>query len=257
VGVPAGGGGGGGPPTTEEAARATRGTLTGLRWLGLIILYAFVILIALQNLGIDVTAMIAGLGIGGIAVALAVQNILGDLFASLTIALDKPFVVGDFIIAGNEMGAVEHVGLKTTRVRSLGGEQLVFSNSDLLSSRVRNYKRMAQRRVVVAFGVEYGTPPDVLAEMRACVEATENVKFDRCHFCAFGDSSLNFETVYYINSPDYNVHMDAQQAILLGVARRFAERGISFAFPTRTLHVASVPRNERAEAITSAAGSNK
>jgi small-conductance mechanosensitive channel len=228
---------------TPEGEQAALSTLAGLRWLALGICYALIVLLALQNLGVDVTALVAGLGIGGIAVALAVQNILGDLFASLTIALDKPFVGGDFIIVGSDMGTVEHVGLKTTRVRSLWGEQLVFGNADLLSSRIRNFKRMNQRRVVFGFGVVYQTPPDIVEAIpgivRECIEAGPGVKFDRCHFYRFGASSLDFEAVYYVNTPDYNTHMDVQQGIHLAIARRFRERGIAFAFPTQTVHLAA------------------
>lgn len=226
-------------------------TLVGLRWAILGIVYSLVLLLALQNLGIDITALIAGLGIGGIAVALAAQSILGDLFASLTIALDKPFVVGDFIITGNEMGAIEHIGLKTTRVRSLSGEQLVFSNSDLLSSRIRNYKRMSERRVVFNFGVVYSTPPDQLERIpgtvRKIIEGNPNLRFDRCHFAKFGGSSLDFEAVYYIKSPDYNAHMDALQSINLAIAREFGREGIDFAFPSQTVYFADEPGSETRE----------
>lgn len=248
-------GGGAGSPTAA-------GSLTGLRWLILLVTYALILLLALQNTGVDVTSLIAGLGIGGIAVALAMQNILGDLFASLTIALDKPFVIDDFIVVGSEMGTVEHIGLKTTRVRSLSGEQLVFGNADLLSSRIRNYKRMSERRVVFGFGVVYDTPPETIeaisAIVRRAVEAQDNVRFDRCHFYRFGASSLDFEAVYYINSPDYNAHMDAQQAVHLAIARAFRERRIEFAFPTQTLHVAAggavAPQGRIPESEPAAAG---
>lgn len=227
------------------ATQATVTTLKGLRWVILFIAYAIILLLTLQNLGVNVTAMIAGLGIGGIAIALAMQNVLTDLFASLTIALDKPFVAGDFIVVGSEMGSIEHVGLKTTRVRSLSGEQLVFANSDLLSSRIRNYKRMSERRVVFAFGVVYSTTPEVLeaipAIVKEIIQTQKNVRFDRCHFHRFGGSSLDFEAVYYIASPDFNAHMDAQQAVHLGIARAFRDRTIDFAFPTQTLHIASLP----------------
>jgi len=231
--------------SSGESEPAAAGTLMGLRWLLLLVAYVLILLLALQNMGVDVTSLIAGLGIGGIAVALALQNILGDLFASLTIALDKPFVVGDFIVVGSEMGTVEHVGLKTTRVRSLSGEQLVFGNADLLASRVRNYKRMSERRVVIGFGVVYATPPETLeainAIVRSAVEAQPNVRFDRCHMFRFGASSQDFEAVYYISSPDYNAHMDTQQAVHLAIARAFREKGIEFAFPTQTLYLAGTP----------------
>lgn len=226
----------------QGPASAAAETLSGMRWLVLFVTYALILLLALQNLGVNVTSLIAGLGIGGIAVALALQSILGDLFASLTIALDKPFVLGDFIVVGTEMGTVEHIGLKTTRVRSLSGEQLVFGNADLLASRIRNYKRMSERRVAFGFGVVYHTPPQTLesinAIVRRAIESQSNVRFDRCHFFRFGNSSLDFEAVYYINSPDYNAHMDAQQSVHLSIIRAFREQGIEFAFPSQTVYVA-------------------
>lgn len=229
-------------PDPADPARTSAVNLTGLRWLILLGAYSLVLLLSLQNMGVNVTSLIAGLGIGGIAVALALQNVLGDLFASLTISLDKPFVVGDFIVVGSEMGVVEHIGLKTTRVRSLSGEQLVFGNADLLTSRIRNYKRMNERRVVFGFGVVYATPFQTLTEInsivRVAIESQSNVRFDRCHFYRFGGSSLDFEAVYFISTPDYNAHMDAQQAIHLAIARAFRERDINFAFPSQTVYLA-------------------
>lgn len=208
-----------------------------------LLIWSIFVLLALQNLGVNVTTLVASLGIGGIAVALALQNVLSDLFASLSIVLDKPFVVGDFIIVGDFMGTVEHVGLKTTRVRSLGGEQLVFANSDLLTSRVRNYKRMDERRQVFTVGVTYDTGHERLAEIprhiREIVEDQQQTRFDRSHFKSFGDSALIFETVYYMLVPDYNAFMDTQERINLELYRRFGEVGIEFAFPTRTVHMAS------------------
>ncbi len=210
--------------------------------------WVIVVLILLDNLpGVEVTALVASLGVGGIAVALAVQNILSDLLASLAIVVDKPFVIGDFIIVGDLMGTVEQIGLKTTRVRSLSGEQIIFSNSDLLSSRVRNFKRMAERRVVFTLGVVYETPPEQVARvpemLREIIEAQEPVRFDRAHFKAFGDFALVFEAVYYVLVPDYNVYMDIQQRINLEILRRFEAEGIEFAYPTQTVYV------QRAEAV--------
>lgn len=211
-----------------------------------------VVLLALENLGIDVTALIAGLGIGGIAVALAAQNFLGDLFGSLSITLDKPFVVGDFVIVGTEMGTIEHIGLKTTRVRSLSGEQLVFSNSDLLGSRIRNFKRMKERRATFSFGVTYQTPADKLERIpgivRELVQAQTEVRFDRCHFIRFGESTLDFEVVYFVGLPDMLSHLDRLQTILLGLVRRFEQEGIEFAYPTRTLFIAGRELSEAAPA---------
>ncbi|MCC4115871.1 mechanosensitive ion channel family protein [Aromatoleum toluclasticum] len=229
----------GGSESGDEGAREMTRSL--LSFIGRVVLWAVVLLLILDNMGFNVTALVASLGIGGVAVALAVQNILGDLFASLSIAIDKPFVIGDFIIVDDLMGTVEHVGLKTTRIRSLGGEQIVFSNNDLLGSRIRNYKRMQERRAVFAVGVTYDTRAAQLEEIpgviREAVEAQPGVRFDRAHFKAFGPSSLDFEVVYYVEEPDIVRYMDAQQAINLRLVREFAARGIQFAFPTRTLHL--------------------
>ena len=217
-----------------EEDGASRTTMNALSFLGRLALWATILLLILDNLGIDVTALVAGLGIGGIAIALAVQNILGDLFASLSIVLDKPFVNGDFIIVGELMGSVEHIGIKTTRVRSISGEQLVFSNADLLNSRIRNFGRMQQRRVVFKIGVVYQTPTEKLelipAIIREAIEAEEDTRFDRSHFASYGDFSLDFETVYYIGSPDYNLYMDRQQAINLAIFRRFAAEYVDLSF---------------------------
>jgi len=220
-----------------DAASIT--TFSALGFMLQIALWSIIALLALDNLGVDITALVAGLGIGGVAIALAMQNILGDLFASLSIVLDKPFVIGDFIIVDDYLGAVEHIGLKTTRIRSLSGEQLVFSNNDLLKSRIRNYKRMYERRVLFGIGVIYQTPPEKLELIpkiiREIVESQENTRFDRSHFKEFGDFSLNFETVYWVKDADYNLYMDIHQAINLQIYRRFEKEGIEFAYPSQTL----------------------
>jgi small-conductance mechanosensitive channel len=226
----------------EEADEASRSAMSAaLVFIGKLVLWSVVLLVGLQNLGVEVTALLASLGVGGIAVALASQNILGDLFASLSIHFDRPFVVGDFIIVGDFPGTVEKIGLKTTRVRSLHGEQLIFSNNDLLSSRIRNFKRMLERRVLFTIGIVYQTPYDTLVKVpdmiREIVEREELVRFDRAHFRSYGDSSLDFEIVYWVNVPDYNTYMDIQQRINLELFRRFGEEGIDFAYPTRTLHL--------------------
>lgn len=216
-------------------------TLGLLSFLGKLLLWVVVTLMALDNLGMNITALVASLGIGGVAVALAVQNILGDLFASLSIAIDKPFVIGDFVMVDDLMGTVEHVGLKTTRLRSLAGEQIVFANNDLLQSRVRNFKRMSQRRCSFNFGVTYATTADQLAHIPITVEAIvksqPQVTFGRAHFKSFGESSLDFEVVYFVLSADYDLYMDVQQAINLLLVRSFEHEGIGFAFPTRTLYL--------------------
>ena len=221
----------------EEPASVT--TVSAMSFVGRLVLWSVILLLALDNLGVDVTALVAGLGVGGIAVALAVQNILGDLFASLSIVLDKPFTVGDFLIIEDYLGSVEYIGLKTTRMRSLSGEQLVFSNADLLGSRIRNYGRMFERRVAFNIGVTYQTPRDQLTRIptiiREAVEAQESTRFDRSHFKEYGAFSLNFESVYYVLGPDYNTFMDIQQAINLHIHERFEQEGIEFAYPTQTL----------------------
>ncbi len=226
---------------SDAGSRAMTRSL--LSFLGRVALWALITLMILDNLGLNVTALIASLGIGGIAVALAVQNILGDLFASLSIAIDKPFVIGDFIVVGDLMGNVEHVGLKTTRLRSLSGEQLIFANNDLLKSRIRNYKRMQERRALFNIGVTYDTPAPLLESIPALIEqaitSQQGVRFDRAHFKGFGASSLDFEAVYFVLQADYLSFMNIQQAINLQLLREFSERGISFAFPTQTLHLAS------------------
>jgi small-conductance mechanosensitive channel len=233
----------------RDPADATAISALGL--VGKLIFYSLILLLALDNLGVNITTLVAGLGISGIAVALAAQNILGDLFASLSIVFDKPFVLGDFVIIGDYMGTVEKIGLKTTRVRSLSGEQIIFSNTDLLNSRIRNYKRMFERRIAFSFGVVYQTPHEKLARIPAMVqeiiEKQENTRFDRAHFRQFGDSSLDFEAVYYVLVPDYNVYMDLQQTINLTLFKRFEEEAIEFAYPTRTLHVVRNGQPQAAE----------
>ena len=216
-------------------------TLSALGFLGKLVIWAVAGLSAVASLGIDVTAMVAGLGIGGIAVALAAQNILGDLFASVSIVLDKPFILGDFIVVDDKMGNVEHIGLKTTHLRSLTGEQLVFSNTDLLKSRIHNYKRMAERRVLFTIGIAYETPYEkvaaVPAVLRAIIESQKPTRFDRAHFARYGDSALIFEVVYYVLAADYATYMDVQQAVNLAIFRRFEDDRIEFAYPTQTIHL--------------------
>jgi small-conductance mechanosensitive channel len=232
---------------TPSATVGAAATLVswGLRTL----LWAIVLLAMLSNLGVNITAFIASLGVGGIAVALAAQNILGDLFASVAIAADKPFEVGDFIVLGSVAGTVELVGVKTTRIRSLGGEQIVMSNTELLKQTVSNYKRLRERRIVFGFGVSYDTSAEQAEEIplivRRLVEQSPRLRFDRAHFKAFGASSLDYEVVYIVLDPAYGVYMDEQQRINLALMRELGERGIGFAFPTQTLHVASLPRGVR------------
>jgi small-conductance mechanosensitive channel len=228
---------------TED--KAVAGSIGIIRFVARVAVWAMVLLLTLDNLGVDITALVAGLGIGGIAVALALQNVLGDLLASLSIALDQPFVIGDFVIVGEHMGTVEYIGIKSTRVRSLTGEQIVMSNADLLSSRLRNYGRMHKRRVVFTLGVTYETPRPKLREiplrLREIIEAQDGVRFDRAHFAKYGPYSLDFEVVYYVQSPDFGRYMDAQQAINFRIHEAFEALGVEFAYPTQTLWLAAHP----------------
>lgn len=233
----------------ERQAAVDPDSVAAIDVLGFVVhvaVWSLVLLLAMDNLGYEITALLAGLGVGGVAVALATQNILGDLFASLSIVLDKPFVVGDFLVVGEFMGSIEKVGIKTTRMRSLSGEQLVFSNNDLLNSRIRNYGRMYERRVLFTLGITYQTPAGKLkripAIVRDAVEMQDPVRFDRAHFQKYGDFALIFEVVYYVLSPDFNLYMDIHQAINLLIYERFAEEEIEFAYPTQTLYVTSTSK---------------
>lgn len=224
---------------------AARTSLNVLGFMSRLLLWTVILLVILDNLGVNITTLIASLGIGGIAVALAAQSILAELFASLSIAMDKPFVIGDFIVIDGFMGSIEKIGMRTTQIRSLGGELIVFSNTDLLKSRIRNYKRMEERRILFTLDVVYGTPvakvEAVPAMVRGIIEEETMARFDRGHFKGYGPSSLVFEFVYYVLSPEYNDYMDVQQRVNLAIYRRFEAEGIGFAFPTQTLHIGSLP----------------
>lgn len=216
-------------------------TMSGLvKLIAKILLWAFGGIFVLSNLGIEVTSLIAGLGIGGIAIAFALQGILSDLFASFSIYMDKPFRVGDFINVGTDYGTVEHIGIKSTRLRTLQGEELVISNAELTTARINNFKRMDERRIVSNFGVVYETPPekvkqipDIIAE---AFNAVEGGRLDRVHFTTFGDFSLNYELVYYVETSDYAEYLDIQQRFNYELLDRFAEHGIEFAYPTQVIY---------------------
>ncbi len=220
-------------------------TVTTITFILRTVVWIVVVLTILDNLGVNITAFVASLGIGGIAIALAVQNVLSDLFASLSIALDKPFETGDFIISGEMLGSVEYIGIKSTRLRSLSGEQIVISNAELLKRLIRNYKRMDERRVLFNFSVSYQTSREQVEALPGIVqniiEAIPNARFDRAHFFKFGTNALEFEVVYYMLQPEYNAYMDVQQHINFELMRACEERGIQFAVQTHTLHIASVP----------------
>lgn len=213
--------------------------LGGLMMIINVFIWFLGIVFLLSNWGIEVTPIIAGLGIGGIAVALAAQNILGDLFSYFVIFFDRPFEAGDFIIVDDKMGTIEYVGIKTTQIRALGGEQIIIGNSNLTNSRIHNYKRMVQRRVVFSIDVEYGTPLEVLQTippmLKSIVQARKLTTFDRAHFSAYKDWSLRFEVVYFVLSADFNTYMDTQQEINFEIYQEFQKKNINFAFPTQSM----------------------
>lgn len=220
--------------TTQEALETLTQILKGALWvLGVLFL--------LQNLGINVTSLVAGLGIGGVAIALAAQSILGDLFSSFAILFDKPFEPGDFIIVGNYMGVVEDIGIKTTRLRALQGEEIVISNTELTSSKIQNFKKMRERRVPFKFGILYETEPDTLIKVNQIVERIikkqDKTRFDRCNLVNFGDYALEFEVVYYVLSGDYNEFLNIHENILLSIYKEFKKQNIILAYPTQTLYI--------------------
>jgi len=216
-------------------------SLDGMLWVVKLLIWALAVIILLDNLGYKVSTLIAGLGIGGIAVAIAAQALLKDFFSYFSIVFDHPFKIGDFIIIGDFMGTVEYIGIKTTRIRSLGGELVIFSNTDLTDSRVRNYRLMEKRRVLFRIGLTYQTPLSKLKEIPEIIEqvikSVKDTAFDRAHFFSYGDFSLIFEVVYFVLSPDYNKYMDIQQEINFKIKEEFEKRGIEFAYPKQILFV--------------------
>lgn len=207
-------------------------------------MWAFGIIFVLSNLGIEVTSLIAGLGIGGIAIAFALQGVLSDLFASFSIYADKPFRIGDYVVLGTDSGTVEKIGIKSTRIRTLQGEELVVSNAELTTARVQNFKKMQRRRISSQFGITYETPHDKVKEVNGVVtrifEAIEGADLDRVHFTTFGDSALLFDVVYYVDSPEYADYLDRQQQFNFELMDKFAELGIDFAYPTQTIYTKTV-----------------
>jgi small-conductance mechanosensitive channel len=223
----------------KNPAAAT--SISLIQLVGKLCALSILLLFTLHNLGINITTILAGFGVGGIAVALALQKILGDLFSSLSIVMDKPFVVGDFIIIDQYMGEVEKIGLKTTRIRSLGGEQIIISNSDILGSRIRNYKRLRERRISLQTGLPHATSPDdvrkAVSLIQAIVRSKDRVRFERCHLQSIASHYLNIETIYWVLSDDYDLHMDIQQSILLDVLTAFKAEGLALAVPTQKVHI--------------------
>jgi len=225
----------------KEKDKSKIKNLKGILILLKIIIWVLGVIIILDNLGYKITTVLAGLGIGGIAVALAAQSIFGDLFSYFIIIFDKPFEVGDFIIIGDLMGTVETIGLKTTRIRSLSGEEIILSNSDLTSSRVKNFKRMPTRRVIFKIGVTYETPIEKLKKISDIIknifESLKDVKLERVHFVSYGDFALNYEIAYIVLSSDYIKYMDLQQEINFKIKEEFDKLKIEFAYPTQTLFI--------------------
>ena len=225
----------------QLSAEASSSVNNGMQVIIKALLWAGASLFVLDNMGVNITALVTGLGIGGVAVALAAQAILGDLFNFFVILLDKPFKLGDFIISDNVMGTIEYVGLKSTRIRSLSGEVVVVSNSNLLSSRIKNYMQMEKRRVVFRTSVVYQTSPEHLrlipSLIKKAIEKRPETSFDRCNFAAMEASSLDFETVYYVNSGDYALYMNIHESILLDIVDEFRKEGIGCAYPTQTIYL--------------------
>jgi small-conductance mechanosensitive channel len=221
--------------------RMFAGSLDVINFVVRIVIWSVLILVALDNLGVNITALLAGLGVGGVAVALALQNILGDLFASLSIALDKPFVVGDSLNIDTFTGAVEHIGIKTTRLRSDSGEQIILSNADILKSRVRNLGRMPEQRILATLRVPYSTTPTTLAGipklLEGIVREQPTARFERCHLKLLGESALQFELAYFVQQPKLNPMLDLQQAVNFRIVDEFRRLGIEFALPSQRVHL--------------------
>ncbi|MBU1248857.1 MAG: mechanosensitive ion channel family protein [Proteobacteria bacterium] len=230
-----------GSSLNEHKGRVLLPVVQGLTWL---VAVAFL----LDNYGVKIGTILAGMGVAGIAIGFAAQAVLGDLFSYFAILFDHPFRIGDFITIGEVRGHIEHIGLKTSRIRSLDGEQIVMSNTDLTSSRVKNFRRMTRRRGLFSFGVLYSTPHAQLTAIpvwvKEIIDAIPLTTFDRAHFCSFGESSLDFEVVYFVESPEINDFKDSQQRINLALVARFEQEGVGFAFPTRTLHMHNEPKPE-------------
>lgn len=219
------------------------------------------IIFLLDNLGFDISAVVASLGIGGVAIALASQGVLQDLFSYFSILLDRPFELGDFIVVGDYLGTVEYVGIKTTRLKSISGEEIIIANTDLTGSRIRNFKRMSQRRIVFKFGLIYETSTEKLVKIPGLIEEiiknTKNTIFERAHFSGYGEYSLDFEVVYFINSNDYTIYLDAQQQINLKIKSEFAKHNIEFAYPTQINYLNNLPVNSNNKNLDHAVISNQ
>lgn len=225
----------------KKEKKVSRSAILLIALFSKIVIWIVILIFIISNLGYNVTSLVAGLGIGGIAIALALQNILSDIFCSFSIYFDKPFEEGDFIIVGDDLGIVKRIGIKSTRIQALQGEEVVISNRDLTNARVHNYKKMKRRRIIFNFGVTYGTTTKKLEKIpkivKTIIEKIDKVDLDRVHFKGFGDFSLNFEVVYYVNLGEYAAFMDVQQEINLKLMKEFEKEKIEFAYPTQTLYV--------------------
>lgn len=215
--------------------RVFAGSLDIIKFVAYLAVWSLLTLVALENFGVNITALLAGLGVGGVAVALALQNVLGDLFASLSIALDKPFVVGDTLNIDTFTGTVERIGIKTTRLRSEAGEQIILSNADILKSRVRNYGRVSELRALATIRVDYSTPGETLRGipklLESIVKEQQNARFERCHLKTLGESCMQFELSYFVQQPKLNPLLDLQQAVNFRIIDEFRRRGVEFAYP--------------------------
>ncbi len=225
----------------KDDDKSQEGAIKTISFIAKLIVWSFGLILVLGNIGINVTSLVAGLGVAGIAVALALQNILSDLFSSFAIHFDKPFVVGDFIVVGKHTGVVEKIGIKTTRIRALQGEEIVISNQELTSARIHNFKKMKERRISLDIGVVYKTKADKLKKIpvmiKNIIDRIPQARFDRAHFKSFNDSNLGFEIVYFVESKDYADYMDTNQKIHLKIKESFEKEKIEFAFPTQSIYM--------------------
>jgi small-conductance mechanosensitive channel len=227
--------------------RVFAGSLDIINFVAQMLIWSLLMLVALENLGVNITALLAGLGVGGVAVALALQNVLGDLFASLSIALDKPFGVGDTLTIDTFTGAVERIGIKTTRLRSDTGEQIILSNADILKSRVRNFGRATEQRALATIRVGYATPDETLKGipklLETIVREQANARFERCHLKVIGEYCLQFELSYFVQHPKINPLLDLQQAVNFRILEEFRRLGVEFAYPAQRVVVESASRS--------------
>ncbi len=225
----------------KQEGKASKAMIRALGNIAKGFLWVVAFFIILSIFGVNITALVAGMGIGGIAVAFALQNILADLFSSFSIYFDKPFVEGDFIVVGDNWGTVEKIGIKSTRIRALRGEEIVFSNKELTSAKVHNFRKMERRRGEIKIGIVYETPTEKMEKIPSIIkrimEKEELVELDRVHFSAFNDFSLDYVAVYFVNSSDYKMFLDITERILLDIKREFQKEGIEFAYPTKTIHL--------------------